>query len=199
MSIEYRRALRVYLLDDHDIVRRGLRDLMAVKRDITVVGDSGSAREAVQAITRLRPDVMVLDVHLPDGSGIEVCRTVRAHDPSIAGVLLTAAADDEALLAAVLAGAAGYVVKVTRSADILGAVRDAGAGRRLLIDADSLATVSQAATDRAKSLDPLLAPRQLSVLRGMLDGLSTPEIAERLACTTGDVERDVSKLIALLT
>jgi two-component system, NarL family, response regulator DevR len=199
MSIEYRPALRVYLLDDHDIVRGGLRDLMAVKRDITVVGDSGSAREAVQAITRLRPHVMLLDVHLPDGSGIEVCRAVRAQDPSIAGVLLTAAADDEALLAAMLAGAVGYVVKLSRSADILGAVRAAGAGRRLLPDADRLSTASQAATDRAKSLDPLIPPRQLRVLQAMLDGLATPEIAERVGCATADVERDVGKLIALLT
>ncbi len=198
MPIEHRPALRVYLLDDHDIVRRGLRDLMAAKRDIAVVGDSGSARHAVRAIPALRPHVMVLDVHLPDGSGIEVCRNVRAQDPSIAGVLLTAAADDEALLAAVLAGAASYVVKLSRSADVLEAVRAAGAGQ-LRIDAEKRSAVSARAMASAMALQPPLAPFELDVLKGVLDGHTTSVIAERVARPEPDVERTVSEVIAMLT
>ncbi len=98
---------RVYLVDDHDIVRRGLHDLLTRARDLEVVGDSGSAREAVGEILRLEADVMLLDLQLPDGSGIEVCRAVRSVNPSVSGLLLTAAGDEVALAAAVLAGAAG--------------------------------------------------------------------------------------------
>ena len=127
-----RQQLRLYLLDDHDIVRQGLRDLLSGHRDLYIVGDSGSARRAVEAIPRLKPDVVVLDLQLQDGSGVSVCRAVRAAEPSIQVLLLTSAGDDEALVAAVLAGAAGYVIKLVRTNVIVDAVRRVGDGRSLL-------------------------------------------------------------------
>src|SRR3954447_10623495 len=123
---------KVYLLDDHDIVRRGLRDLLAAARDIQVVGDSGFASSAAQAVLDLGATVMVLDVQLQDGTGIEVCRQVRAVDPSVSGLLLTSSDEDEALAAAILAGARRYIVKASRGADIIGAVRRLGGGRSMI-------------------------------------------------------------------
>jgi DNA-binding NarL/FixJ family response regulator len=126
------RPLKVFIVDDHDIVRRGLEDLLGNKRDISVVGGSGSAMEAVRMIPRARPDVMMLDLHMRDGSGVTVCRQVRKADPSIKGLLLTAAEDDEALASAVVAGAHGYVLKESRTLDLVDALRRLGSGELLL-------------------------------------------------------------------
>src|SRR6187431_2903870 len=124
--------IRVYLLDDHEVVRQGLRALLESAGDIEVVGESGSAVDAAARIPALRPDVAVLDARLPDGSGIEVCRTVRAVDPSIKGLILTSYDDDEALFAAIMAGASGYVLKQIRGADLVSAVRQVAAGNSLI-------------------------------------------------------------------
>src|SRR6478752_3665496 len=134
------RTVRVYLLDDHEVVREGLRALLESHDDIEVVGDSGSAVEAASRIPALRPDVAVLDARLPDGSGIEVCRTVRAVDPSIHGLILTSYDDDEALFSAIMAGASGYVLKQIRGSDLVDAVRQVAAGNSL-IDPSMTATV----------------------------------------------------------
>src|SRR5690349_22231556 len=123
--------VRVYLLDDHEVVREGLRALLESQEGIEVVGDSGSAAEAAARIPALRPDVAVLDARLPDGSGIEVCRTVRAVDPSIRGLILTSYDDDEALFAAIMAGAAGYVLKAIKASDLISAVRHVAGGHSL--------------------------------------------------------------------
>lgn len=109
--------IRVFLLDDHEVVRRGLRELLQSEGDIEVVGESGSAQEATARIPALRPHVAVLDARLPDGSGIDVCRDVRSVDPSINGLILTSFEDDEALFAAIMAGAAGYVLKQIKGTD----------------------------------------------------------------------------------
>ncbi|HEY0645316.1 MAG TPA: response regulator transcription factor, partial [Nocardioides sp.] len=124
--------IRVYLLDDHDVVREGLRFLLEQQEGIEVVGESASAVEAAARIPALRPDVAVLDARLPDGSGIEVCRTVRAVDPSINALILTSYDDDEALFAAIMAGAAGYVLKEIRSSDLVTAVRHVAEGKSLI-------------------------------------------------------------------
>src|SRR3954449_10356298 len=116
-------TVRVYLLDDHEVVREGLRTLLESHDDIEVVGESGSAVDATHRIPALRPDVAVLDARLPDGSGIEVCREVRAVDPSIRGLILTSYDDDEALFAAIMAGASGYVLKEIKGSDLIGAIR----------------------------------------------------------------------------
>src|SRR3954464_10818582 len=124
--------IRVYLLDDHEVVRQGLRALLESAGDIEVVGESGSAVDASHRIPALRPDVAVLDARLPDGSGIEVCRTVRAVDPSIRALILTSYDDDEALFAAIMAGASGYVLKEITGQDLIGAVHQVASGNSLI-------------------------------------------------------------------
>src|SRR6478735_847338 len=124
--------IRVYLLDDHEVVRQGLRALLESAGGIEVVGESGSAEDAAHRIPALRPHVAVLDARLPDGSGIEVCRTVRAVDPTIQALILTSYDDDEALFAAIMAGAAGYVLKEIKGSDLVSAVHQVAAGNSLI-------------------------------------------------------------------
>src|SRR6059058_4146878 len=124
--------IRVYLLDDHEVVRRGLRELLEAEGDIEVVGESGSAVDAEHRIPALRPDVAVLDGRLPDGSGVDVCRAIRSVDPSIRAIILTSYDDDEALFAAIMAGAAGYVLKQIVGNDLLDVVRKVADGQSLL-------------------------------------------------------------------
>src|SRR6187402_3273998 len=124
--------IRVFVLDDHEVVRRGLVDLLQADGDIEIVGESGSAREAARRIPALRPDVAVLDARLPDGNGIDVCRDIRAIDSTIKGLILTSYEDDEALFAAIMAGASGYVLKQIRGTDLVDAVRRVAAGQSLL-------------------------------------------------------------------
>ncbi|MET0449906.1 MAG: response regulator transcription factor, partial [Aeromicrobium sp.] len=125
-------TIRLFLLDDHEVVRRGLTDLLGHEPDIEVVGESGSAKEAAELIPQIKPDVAVLDARLPDGSGIEVCRDIRSIDPSIAVIILTSYDDDDALFAAIMAGAAGYVLKQVRGTDLVDAVRRVASGQSLL-------------------------------------------------------------------
>ena len=129
---EEARTIRIYLLDDHEVVRRGLRDLLESEADFEVVGESGSAREATARIPALRPDVAILDGRLPDGTGIDVCRDVRSPDPSITALILTSYDDDDALFAAIMAGAAGYVLKQVRGNDLIDMVRRVAAGQSLI-------------------------------------------------------------------
>ncbi|GMA39389.1 hypothetical protein GCM10025883_14340 [Mobilicoccus caccae] len=152
-------TITVYLLDDHEIVRRGLRELLELEDDLQVVGESGSAEEAIRRIPALRPDVAVLDARLPDGSGIEVCRAVRSVDERIAGLILTSFDDERALTAAVLAGAAGYLLKDIRGADFVDAVRRVASGERLLADRDVAAVqdkliATEPGDPRLRSLTP---------------------------------------------
>src|SRR3954471_15819727 len=127
--------IRVYLLDDHEVVRRGLRELLEQENDIEVVGESGLAQEAARRIPALKPDVAVLDGRLPDGSGIDVCREIRSRDPEIAALILTSYDDDEALFSAIMAGAAGYVLKQVRGNDLVDTVRRVAAGQSALAPA----------------------------------------------------------------
>ena len=124
--------VRVFLLDDHELVRRGIRDLLWAEEDMVVVGDASSAEEALERIPQTRPDVAVLDVRLGDGSGIEVCREIRSVYPEVACVMLTSFADDEALFASIMAGAAGYVLKQIRGSDLVASIRRVAAGESLL-------------------------------------------------------------------
>ena len=188
--------VKVYLLDDHDIVRRGLRDLLAAARDILVVGDSSSARGAAREILDRGANVMVLDLQLQDGTGIEVCREVRAVDPTVSGLLLTSFDEDEALAAAILAGAGGYVVKASRGADIIGAVRRLGGGRSM-IDAE----LAEPVVGRLKSQVPRppLDDHERQVLTLVLEGLTDREIADRMATDVGVMGNVVAALIARIT
>src|SRR4026208_2504607 len=124
--------IRVFLLDDHEIVRRGIKELLEGEPDIAVVGESGLAEEAIRRIPALRPDVAILDARLPDGSGIDVCREVRSQDPHIKALILTSYDDDEALFAAIMAGAAGYVLKQIGGTDLIDGVRRVAAGQSLI-------------------------------------------------------------------
>ncbi len=124
--------IRVFLMDDHEVVRRGVRDLLEAEAGISVVGEAGTAAEALARIPALVPDVAVLDVRLPDGDGVSVCRDVRSALPDVACLMLTSFGDDEALFDAIMAGAAGYVLKQIRGTDLIGAVRTVAAGQSLL-------------------------------------------------------------------
>jgi len=195
------RTVRVYLLDDHEVVREGLRALLESHDDIEVVGDSGSAVEAASRIPALRPDVAVLDARLPDGSGIEVCRTVRAVDPSIHGLILTSYDDDEALFSAIMAGASGYVLKQIRGSDLVDAVRQVAAGNSL-IDPSMTATVLERVRHPATaSVAPELAElteQELKLLGFIAEGLTNRQIGERMFLAEKTVKNYVSSILAKL-
>lgn len=191
------RLVRVFVVDDHDIVRRGLLDLLT-KGDINVVGDEGSAAQATRRILEQRPDVMVLDVQLQDGSGVQVCRDVRSQDPSIQGLLLTSAPDEEAVVLSVLAGAAGAMVKLAGTAGIVEAVRRVGSGRALLDRADTERARNHLRA-RGEGLDPPLTTRQAQTLSLVLAGRTDQQIAEERHQPLALTRDEVAMLIARLT
>lgn len=190
---------RVFLLDDHEIVRRGLRDLLEQEDDITVVGEAGSAADALARIPAIGPDVAVLDARLPDGSGIDVCRTIRSSDPSIAVIILTSYDDDDALFAAIMAGAAGYVLKQVRGHDLVEAVRRVATGQSLLDP-----VVTQRVLTRIREGDPQAGPLdQLTAQESRLleligEGLTNRQIAAEMFLAEKTVKNYVSQLLAKL-
>src|SRR6202012_2837437 len=141
--------IAVFLLDDHEVVRRGVRDLLETETDISVVGAAGTASSALARIPALRPDVAVLDVRLPDGDGVTVCREIRSRMPEVACLMLTSFGDDDALFDAIMAGAAGYVLKQIRGTDLVGAVRTVASGRSLL-DPEAASRVMRRMRDQAE-------------------------------------------------
>jgi two-component system response regulator DevR len=191
--------IRVYLLDDHEVVRRGLRELLEAETDIVIVGESGSAREAARRIPATRPHVAVLDGRLPDGSGIEVCREIRAVDPSIAGLILTSYDDDDALFAAIMAGAAGYVLKQIGGHDLVNAVRRVAVGQSLLdpsLTQRVLERVRSGAPQRSELKD--LTARERKILELVAEGLTNRQIGERLHLAEKTVKNYVSNILAKL-
>src|SRR6516225_3003266 len=144
----------VFLLDDHEIVRKGVRDLLEAEPDITVVGEAGTAQSALARIPALRPDVAVLDVRLPDGDGVSVCREIRSKVPEVACLMLTSFGDDEALFDAIMAGAAGYVLKQIRGTDLVGAVRTVASGQSML-DPRAASQLMARLRDQSARRDPL--------------------------------------------
>ncbi len=194
-----RPVIRVYLLDDHELVRRGTRDLLESQGDIEVVGESGSAQEAARRIPALRPDVAVLDQRLPDGSGVEVCRHVRSVDPAIAAVILTSYDEDEALFAAIMAGAAGYVLKQVKGNDFVETVRRVAAGQSMLdpaVTAQVLARVREGPPE--DSVTKHLTAKQSQVLDLVGEGLTNRQIAERLELAEKTVKNYVSTVLGKL-
>lgn len=191
--------IRVYLLDDHEVVREGLRALLESNDDIEVVGDSGSAIDAAHRIPALRPDVAVLDARLPDGSGIEVCRTIRAVDPNIHGLILTSYDDDEALFAAIMAGASGYVLKQIRGADLVSAVREVAAGNSL-IDPSMTAKVLERVRHPQTTAPELaeLTEQELKLLGLIAEGLTNRQIGERMFLAEKTVKNYVSSILSKL-
>ncbi|WP_392545352.1 response regulator [Oryzobacter telluris] len=190
--------VRVFLLDDHDVVREGLRFLLE-RHDIEVVGEAATAAEAVARIPALRPDVAVLDARLSDGSGIEVCRAIRSVDPSIKALILTSYDDDDALFAAIMAGASGYVLKDIRSNDLVGAIRQVAAGNSL-IDPSLTARV----LERVRSGDtgaPELAgltEQERRLLGFIAQGMTNRQIGEQMFLAEKTVKNYVSTILAKL-
>jgi two-component system, NarL family, response regulator DevR len=193
-----RKHLRLYLVDDHDIVRQGLSDLLVGHRDFYIVGDSGSARRAIEEIPRLKPDVVVLDLQLQDGSGISVCRAIRAADPSIQVLLLTSAGDDDALAAAVLAGAAGYVIKLVRTQVIVEAVRRVGTGQ-ILMEAAAVDRIGRQLRTKLQATTEPTTDDDVVLLSQVLEGLTDQEIADRNKQPLETVTLSTSALIDRLT
>ncbi len=191
--------IRVFLLDDHEVVRQGLRALLESGGDIEVVGESGLAAEAAARIPALRPDVAVLDARLPDGSGIEVCRTVRGVDPDVKALILTSYDDDEALFAAIMAGASGYVLKEIAGQDLVGAVRQVAAGNSL-IDPALTARVLERVRNGPSTAPELanLTEQELKLLSLIAEGLTNRQIGERMFLAEKTVKNYVSSILAKL-
>jgi DNA-binding NarL/FixJ family response regulator len=188
--------IRVYLLDDHEVVREGLKAMLEASGAVEVVGESASAVEATHRIPAIHPDVAVLDARLPDGSGIEVCRAVRSVDPTLNALILTSYDDDEALFAAIMAGASGYVLKDVRGSDLLDAIRRVAAGQSL-IDPALMARV----LDRVRN-GPQVAPeladlteQELKLLGHIAEGLTNRQISERMFLAEKTVKNYVSALL----
>jgi DNA-binding NarL/FixJ family response regulator len=191
--------IRVFLMDDHEVVRRGVRDLLEAEAGISVVGEAGTAAEALARIPALVPDVAVLDVRLPDGDGVSVCRDVRSALPDVACLMLTSFGDDEALFDAIMAGAAGYVLKQIRGTDLIGAVRTVAAGQSLL-DPGAAAEVLARMQGQAAEADPLagLTPQERKILALIGDGLTNRQIGEQMFLAEKTVKNYVSALFAKL-
>ena len=191
-------AIKIFLLDDHEVVRRGVRDLLEAEPDFVVVGEASTAAEALARVPAVRPDVAVLDVRLPDGNGVEVCRELKSTLPELACLMLTSFADDEALFDAIMAGAAGYVLKQIRGSDLVGAVRTVAHGGSLL---DPKAAGALMARMRApKAPDPLagLSDQERRILELIGEGLTNREIGQRLFLAEKTVKNYVSNLLAKL-
>ena len=191
--------IRVLLLDDHEVVRRGLADLLQSSGDIEVVGESGLAQEAARRIPALRPDVAILDARLPDGNGIDVCRDVRAVDSSIKGLILTSYEDDEALFAAIMAGAAGYVLKQIRGTDLVDAVRRVAAGQSLLDPAITTRVLERirSGVEQPRELKSL-TEQERRILEYVAEGLTNREIAGKMFLAEKTVKNYVSSVLAKL-
>jgi two-component system, NarL family, response regulator DevR len=196
---EESRPIRVFLLDDHEVVRQGLRALLESGGDIEVVGESGLAMEAAARIPALRPDVAVLDARLPDGSGIEVCRTVRGVDESIQALILTSYDDDEALFAAIMAGAAGYVLKEIRGNDLVDGIRRVAAGQSLIDPALTAKVLER--VRRGPSVAPELAnltEQERKLLALIAEGLTNRQIGEQMFLAEKTVKNYVSSILSKL-
>ncbi|HEY0639493.1 MAG TPA: response regulator transcription factor [Pseudonocardiaceae bacterium] len=195
------RPIRVFLLDDHEIVRQGIIALLEVQGDLVVAGEASTAAEALARIPAVRPDVAVLDVRLPDGDGVSVCRELRETMPDLACLMLTSYADDEALFEAVMAGAAGYVLKEVRGGDLVHAIRTVAAGNSLL---DPVATTRLLARLRAsreeEPPDPLrdLTDQERRVLELIGQGMTNKEIGAQLFIAEKTVKNYVTGLLAKL-
>jgi DNA-binding NarL/FixJ family response regulator len=193
--------LRVLLVDDHEVVRSGVRALLQATDDIIVTAEAGTVREAVDEANRARPDVVVMDVRLADGSGIEATREIRAKHPKTAVVMLTSFADDEALFASIMAGAAGYVLKQVRGGELVRAIRTVGKGESLLDPAVTSAVLDRLRKGKHLVSDEKLArlsPQEERILNGIADGKTNREIGEELHLAEKTVKNYVSSILSKL-
>lgn len=191
--------VRVFLVDDHEVVRRGLIDLLSADPELEVVGEAGSVREALARVPALQPDVAVLDVRLPDGNGIELCRDLLSRMPDLRCLMLTSYSSDEAMLNAILAGASGYVVKDIKGMELAQAVKDVGAGHSLL-DNRAAAALMAKLRGEAERPDPLsgLTQQERALLGLLAEGLTNKQIADRMFLAEKTVKNYVSRLLAKL-
>ena len=191
--------INVFLLDDHEILRLGVRELLSAEPDIDVIGEAGTAASALARLPALRPDVAVLDVRLPDGDGVAVCREIRSKLPETACLMLTAYGDDRALLGAIMAGAAGYVTKQTCGADLVSAVRAVASGQSTL-DPQASRQVMDRLRNHMADADPVaaLSAQEKRVLELIGEGLTNRQIAERMFLAEKTVKNYVSALLTKL-
>jgi DNA-binding NarL/FixJ family response regulator len=191
-------VVKVFLVDDHEVVRRGVSELLDAEDDITVVGEAGSVREALARVPAAQPDVAVLDVRLPDGDGVSLCRDLRQENPDLVCLMLTSFGDDEAMLNAVVAGAAGYVLKDVRGNDLVTAVRTVAAGGSLLDPHAVSLLLDRIRTPKPQ--DPLaeLSEQERKIFTHIGEGLSNREIAERMALAEKTVKNYVSNVLSKL-
>jgi DNA-binding NarL/FixJ family response regulator len=192
------KRITVFLLDDHEVVRRGVRDLLEAEPDIQVVGEAGTAESALARVPALHPDVAVLDMRLPDGDGVSVCRDIRSRAPEVACLMLTSFSDDEALFNAIMAGAAGFVLKQISGTDLVGAVRTVASGQSLL-DPQAAGQLIARLRQPAKA-DPLitLTGQERRILELIGEGLTNRQIGERLFLAEKTVKNYASTLFAKL-
>lgn len=188
---------RVFLLDDHEIVRRGVAQLLEAEDDLIVVGEAGSADTALSEIRNCKPDVAVLDVRLGDGNGIEVCREIRAEYPDIPCLMLTSFADDQALLEAALAGAAGYVLKEIRSNELVTSIRKVAAGAQLL-DSAEVRMRMQRLRDTEEGKLSELTPQERRIFDLIGEGMSNRQIADEMYLAEKTVKNYISNMFAKL-
>jgi len=187
---------RILLCDDHEVVREGLRGLIARQEGMTVVGEAGTVGEVVEAAARTKPDVVIMDVRLPDGSGVEACRTIREARPETKVIMLTSYADDEALFASIIAGASGYLLKQTRGQAVVDAVILVASGRSLL-DPDVTGKVLERVR-QGRGDDPALGSlteQERKVLAGLAEGHTNREISEKLFLSEKTVKNYVSRIL----
>ncbi|MGH8978029.1 MAG: response regulator [Acidimicrobiia bacterium] len=191
-------STRVFLLDDHEVVRRGLRELLESEPDLEVVGEAGTAEEGYSRIPPTRPDVAVLDVRLPDGDGVEVCREIRSRHPEIRCLMLTSFADDEALFSAIMAGASGYLLKQVRGNDLVDAIRKVGRGESLLDPSMTAKVLERLRTPSVQDELAGLTDQERRVLDLVAEGLTNRQIGERMFLAEKTVKNYVSNLLSKL-
>mgnify|MGYP001160788105 FL=1 len=189
--------VRVFLLDDHEIVRRGVVAVIDAEPDMEVVGEAGTADEALDVVEACNPDVAVLDIRLGDGSGVEVCRDIRSKYPEISCLMLTSFEDDQALVEASLAGAAGYVLKQVQGGDLLEAIRMVAAGR-VLLDRATIRLALRRLWESGESTVGDLPPQELRVFELIGDGLSNREIADEMILAEKTIKNYVTSLLQKL-
>jgi len=193
-----RSKIGVFLLDDHEVVREGLRHLLEVEDDMEVVGEAGTAAEAVDGIGRTMPRVAVLDVRLPDGSGVEVCREIRSHYHDVACLMLTSFSDDEALFDAIMAGASGYVLKEVRGSDLVNDIRRVAAGHSLIDPALTARVMERIKGRQTENVGEKLTPQEQRILDLIAEGMTNRQIAGAMYLSEKTVKNYVSNLLAKL-
>ncbi|MFH9955895.1 response regulator [Streptomyces roseolus] len=194
--------VRVFLLDDHEVVRRGVHDLLDAEPDLMVVGEAGTVEQALVRVPALRPQVAVLDVRLPDGDGVSVCRELRSHMPDLACLMLTSFDDEEALLDAIMAGASGYVLKQITGTDLVTAVRTVASGQSMLDPGATARVMARlrggASQEQQPQGLPGLTDREREILALVGEGLTNRQIGKRLYLAEKTVKNNISRLLAKL-